>query len=133
MGFVEEEVAWWSRPPRIAIDPAANIVLNWNAHEGCLAAHSLPSSVFAAKPALLREVRAVAEDSYIVCDMDSPNGRGLLWVISSNGHDLRVSDGSRYGAQDRFLKLLGLRLNMMYGLPLEHWLDCMRLLLLPRV
>jgi len=57
-------------------------------------------------------------------------GHGKVHILTEDR--CFTSDRHQYQLQDRFLKLVGLRLAAMVGLPMDLWLGRVRPLLLPR-
>jgi len=137
--FVEGEVHSLPVPPRLTLDLSTQVALVWDGRWNCLASHPVPCDADDAvstdgDPMLFRNVTAPADNVYMLCDMDSVFAslrKGNLWVLSCSGA-VWGSDRQRFRAQDHFMKLLGLRLHDMYGMPTELWLGRVRPMVLPR-
>ncbi|CAE8631120.1 unnamed protein product [Polarella glacialis] len=133
--FHEIELQSMPRVPKFALDLQAQVLLSWDARRSCLAEQSLAPTDGGVGTTRILDVVATAGDAHVLCDMDSVFSslrNGLLWVLSAEGTSLWVSGKSKLSAQDRFLGLLGLHLNMARGLPLEIWFGSVRAFLLPR-
>ncbi|CAE8625080.1 unnamed protein product [Polarella glacialis] len=133
--FHEIELQSMPRVPRFALDLQAQVLLSWDARQSCLAEQSLAPTDGGVGTTRILDVVATAGDAHVLCDMDSVFSslrNGLLWVFSAEGTSLWVSGKSKLSAQDRFLGLLGLHLNMARGLPIEIWFGRVRSFLLPR-
>lgn len=119
------------RPPRVSLDLQAQVALWWDSGAGCLAAQPLVED---SRPMLLREVGGPPGEADILCDMDSPFvslRRGRVWLIPTAGNGIWTSDRARYKAQERFLRLLGIRLQDTVGMPLDVWNQRVRAMVLP--
>lgn len=137
--FHEGEVHSLPVPPRVTLELSAQVAIAWDPRWSCLSAHAIPQSSddvdsIDLEPMVLRQVTATVADPYVLCDMDSVFAglrKGNLWILSQTG-EVWASDRQRFRAQDHYIKLLGLRLHDMYGMPLELWLGRVRPMLLPR-
>eukprot|EP00931_Biecheleriopsis_adriatica_P036899 TRINITY_DN21198_c0_g1_i2.p1 TRINITY_DN21198_c0_g1~~TRINITY_DN21198_c0_g1_i2.p1 ORF type:complete len:502 (+),score=82.10 TRINITY_DN21198_c0_g1_i2:63-1568(+) len=121
--------------PRFALDLQAKMLLGWDVRNCCLTVQSLSECSEGRDAARVLDVVASAGDAHVLCDMDSVFSslrNGLLWVISEEGNHVWVSGRSRLSAQDKFIGLLGLHLQAVYGVPLEIWFGRIRTYLMPR-
>jgi len=127
------------RPPFVALDLEAQVAMSWDPKASCLIVQPLcigGSSGRRARVERLFDVAAprLSGEVHLVSDMDSPFAslrHGNVWVLGADGKSVWASDRTRYRAQDRFLKLLGHRLQEIHGMPRELWLGRVRPMLLP--
>lgn len=127
------------KPPRVGLDLEASVAVHLSRHglQGqCLPNPEVPDSISMAmdcSPWELEKVSCVAPpESFVVCDMDAAYTRGHGKVHILTEDRCFTSDRCQYKLQDRFLKLVGLRLAATVGLPMDLWLGRVRPLLLPR-
>lgn len=119
------------RPPRVALDLQTQVAMWWDAATNCLATRPLIDGIHTEH---LHETAGPPTAAAVLCDMDSPFAslrHGRLWVLPYNGAGVFTTDRLRYRAQLRFLMLLGVRLAMLVGLPLDVWIARVPAMLLP--
>eukprot|EP00747_Dinoflagellata_sp_TGD_P215254 gnl/TRDRNA2_/TRDRNA2_87971_c0_seq1.p1 gnl/TRDRNA2_/TRDRNA2_87971_c0~~gnl/TRDRNA2_/TRDRNA2_87971_c0_seq1.p1 ORF type:complete len:383 (-),score=33.51 gnl/TRDRNA2_/TRDRNA2_87971_c0_seq1:114-1136(-) len=123
------------RPPRVGIDIELNAALSWDIKSPCLKAHPLLGGTNEGK--VISEVSALGKDVHILCDMDAANvgwevmRHGRIWILAQDGSKIWATSRARFFEQERFIKLLGIRLADVYGMPYEIWMGRVRPLLLP--
>ena len=123
------------KPPRVGLDLEACVAVSVSRNG--LQSQCLPNpeldSILDSTPWPLENIScAVPPESFVVCDMDASYTRGHGKVHILTDDRCFTSDRHQYKLQDRFLKLLGLRLATTVGLPMDLWLGRVRPLLLPR-
>lgn len=116
---------------RVALDLQALVVTWWDPVLACVASRSLTVG----SPVVhVREACGIPGPAALLCDMDSPFAslrHGRLFVFGFSGNSVFATDRMRYRAQRKFLLLLGVRLEYMYGLPLAAWVARVPAMLLP--
>ena len=127
------------KPPRVGLDLEACVAVSLSRHglqSQSLPNPEVPESINLAcdsSPWLLENISCVVPpESFVVCDMDASYTRGHGKVHILTEDRCFTSDRHQYKLQDRFLKLLGLRLATLVGMPWDLWLGRVRPLLLPR-
>lgn len=128
------------KAPRFGLDLEANAAISFDKTAN-LQAQSLPDLKSVSSPSpwdcenlpLEKMSCHVPPDScWVVCDMDAAHtrGHGKIYVLTEDR--CFASDRQQYRAQDHFVKLLGFRLQLTHGLPMDLWLGRVRPCLLPR-
>lgn len=128
------------KAPRFGLDLEANAAISFDKTAN-LQAQSLPDLKLVSSPSpwdcenlpLEKMSCHVPPDScWVVCDMDAAHtrGHGKIYVLTEDR--CFASDRQQYRAQDHFVKLLGFRLQLTHGLPMDLWLGRVRPCLLPR-
>lgn len=128
------------KPPRFGLDLEAHVAISFDKMAN-LQAQSLPEPKDASSRSpwdcenlqLEKMSCHVPPDAcYVVCDMDAAHTRGHGKIHILTEDRCFASDRQQYRAQDHFVKLVGFRLQEMYGIPMELWLGRVRPCLLPR-
>jgi len=130
------------KPPRLGLDLEASVAVSLGGYGvQSLRTQSLPNpedteainATWDSSPLPLENISvAVPPESFVVCDMDAAHTRGHGKIHILTDDRCFTNDRQQYKLQDRFLKLLGFRLQSTVGLPMELWLGRVRPLLLPR-
>ncbi|CAJ1333128.1 unnamed protein product [Effrenium voratum] len=125
------------KPPRFGLDLEAQLAISFDKASSALQVQPLPDPKgpfggWDCEPEMLEISCPAPADAYVVCDMDALHTRGHGKVHLLTEEKCFCSDRQQYRAQDHFIKLLGLRLAAVYGMPWELWLGRVRTCLLPR-